>query len=104
VDVVFTPAPTSTSTPTPTPTPTPSPSSTCSCTASVSLSWLPATGAASYNVYRGTVASGPYSLLASATQPAYTDNTVISGASYFYEISVAGSETYLALPVAVTIP
>jgi hypothetical protein len=98
VDVVFTPAPTST------PTPTPSPSSTCSCTASVSLSWLPATGAASYNVYRGTAASGPYSLLGSATQPGYTDNTVISGASYFYEISVAGLETYLALPVAVTIP
>jgi hypothetical protein len=53
----------------------------------VSIDWdpSPSTGVAYYNVYRGTVSGGPYSLLGSKiTATAYTDSAVQSGATYFY--------------------
>jgi hypothetical protein len=54
---------------------------------SVSIAWdpSPSTDVAYYNVYRGTVSGGPYSLLGTdITATAYTDSTVQSGATYFY--------------------
>jgi hypothetical protein len=55
---------------------------------SVALSWLAppsSTTVAFYNVYRGTVKGGPYSLLATnVTSTHYTDSTVQPGTTYFY--------------------
>jgi hypothetical protein len=53
----------------------------------VAIAWnpSPSTGVAYYNVYRGTVSGGPYSLLGSnVTATSYADSTVQSGATYFY--------------------
>ncbi len=63
---------------------------------SVVLSWWGTANATSYNVKRGTVAGGAYTLLASnITDPlTYTDTTAIAG-TYFYVVTalVAGIET-----------
>jgi hypothetical protein len=53
----------------------------------VTLSWTCAgSGIAGYNVYRGSVAGGPYSKLNSAleTTAAYGDNSVTAGQTYYY--------------------
>jgi hypothetical protein len=53
---------------------------------SVDLSWNTSTGAVGYNIYRGTASGGPYSKLNSALDATaiYTDNTVVSGQTYYY--------------------
>ena len=53
---------------------------------SVSLTWMPSSSTGvSYNVYRGTVSGGPYSLLKSGvSSTAYTDSNVQSGSTYYY--------------------
>jgi fibronectin type 3 domain-containing protein len=63
----------------------------------VTLKWtasvLPAgaTPVTSYNVYRG-VASGKETLLASAgLNLTYTDSTVLSGTTYYYEVTAVNS-------------
>lgn len=62
---------------------------------SVALSWAASTstGIAGYNVYRGTVANGPYSKITSSlvagTQ--YTDGTVTSGQTYYYVVTAVDS-------------
>lgn len=55
-------------------------------TGTVNLTWVAASGATNYNVYRGT-SSGVYSLLSSAVAVTnYTDNTVVNGTSYYYVV------------------
>jgi hypothetical protein len=53
---------------------------------SVSLTWMPSSSTGvSYNIYRGTVSGGPYSLLKSGvSSTAYTDSNVQSGSTYYY--------------------
>jgi hypothetical protein len=54
---------------------------------SVSLSWTCAGSTiAGYNVYRGSVAGGPYTKINSSldTTPAYGDNSVTAGQTYYY--------------------
>jgi hypothetical protein len=54
---------------------------------SVSLSWTDSgSGVAGYNVFRGNVSGGPYAQINSAlaATAAYTDNTVVSGQTYYY--------------------
>ena len=54
---------------------------------SVSLSWADSgSGVVGYNVFRGNASGGPYAQINSAptTTPAYSDNTVVSGQTYFY--------------------
>lgn len=53
---------------------------------SVSLTWMPSTSSGvSYDVYRGTVSGGPYSLLkGGVSTTAYTDSNVQSGSTYYY--------------------
>lgn len=54
---------------------------------SVALTWLPSTSTniAYYNVYRGTILGGPYSVIKTGvTSTAYTDSNVQSGATYYY--------------------
>jgi hypothetical protein len=58
--------------------------------AQVSLTWQPAAGAASYNVYRASSAGGPYLLIStggSVTEPGYIDSTASYGNSWFYAIT-----------------
>ncbi|MES2527358.1 MAG: fibronectin type III domain-containing protein [Bdellovibrionota bacterium] len=55
-------------------------------TGSVSLTWVAASGATNYNVYRGT-ATGVYTLLTSAVAATnYTDSTVVNGTTYYYVV------------------
>jgi hypothetical protein len=52
----------------------------------VDLSWSASTNAVGYNVYRGTVSGGPYSMINASLDgsTAYTDSTVVSGQTYYY--------------------
>jgi hypothetical protein len=52
----------------------------------VDLSWSASTNALGYNIYRGTVSGGPYTMINSSLDgtTAYTDNTVVSGRTYYY--------------------
>jgi len=66
---------------------------------SVSLTWSPSSspGISYYNVYRGTVNGGPYSLLKSGvTSTSYGDGSVQSGSTYYYvttAVDSAGAES-----------
>ena len=52
----------------------------------VDLSWSASTNAVGYNLYRGSVSGGPYTMINSSldSTTAYTDNTVVSGQTYYY--------------------
>ena len=52
----------------------------------INLSWLPSSGASSYNVKRGT-SSGLETNLANLTGTTYTDTGVINGMTYYYVVS-----------------
>lgn len=78
-------------------------------TYSVSLTWNPSSPPISgYNVYRGTT-PGAYSKINSTldANPAYTDNTVTAGATYYYAataVNSSGQESGYSTPVEVSIP
>ena len=62
-------------------------------TSQVSLSWTASSGAASYNVYRGT-GTGGEGTTALATVPTgttYTDTGVTAGTTYYYEVTAVNS-------------
>jgi fibronectin type 3 domain-containing protein len=64
--------------------------------AQVSLSWTASTGAASYNVKRGTASGGPYTTIHSPTTTSYTDTSVTNGTAYYYvvtAVNAAGEES-----------
>lgn len=52
----------------------------------VDLNWNASSGAVGYNLYRGTVSGGPYTMINTSLDgtTAYTDNTVVSGQTYYY--------------------
>jgi len=52
----------------------------------VDLTWKAASGAVGYNIYRGTVSGGSYTMINSSLDEttAYTDSTVVSGQTYYY--------------------
>ena len=60
----------------------------------IQLTWSAQSGADSYNVYRGTVAHGPYTKIASnvvTTYCTYLDAGVVNGTTYYYVVRpVAG--------------
>ncbi len=60
----------------------------------VDLSWNASADAAGYNVYRGAVSGGPYSMINSSLDgtTAYTDNTVVSGQTYYYVATAVGAD------------
>lgn len=76
---------------------------------SVALSWNPSTSSvAGYNIYRGTSA-GAYSRINSTLDAttAYTDNTVVSGTTYYYAataVSPSGQESGYSSPLKVVVP
>jgi hypothetical protein len=51
---------------------------------SVSLSWTAVGGATYYNVERGSVSGGPYTVIATSPINSYTDTTVALGQIYYY--------------------
>jgi hypothetical protein len=61
---------------------------------SVNLSWNASTSSvAGYNVYRGTQQAGPYSKINPVLEIAtvYTDNSVVSGQTYYYTTTAVDS-------------
>jgi len=76
----------------------------------VYLSWDPGDGnAVGYNVYRGTVKTGPFQEINTALDAStnYTDYTVISGATYYYvttEVNAQGQESGFSNEVQAVIP
>ncbi|MGD0730331.1 MAG: sugar-binding protein, partial [Terracidiphilus sp.] len=63
----------------------------------VTLTWTPSTGAASYNVLRGTVSGGPYTQIANTAEVGYIDSTVTNGTTYYYVVegvNVSGASGY----------
>ncbi len=77
---------------------------------SASLSWNPGDGSAvGYNLYRGTVSGGPYQKINTALDAStnYTDNTVVSGATYYYvttEVNATGQESAYSNVAPAVIP
>lgn len=75
----------------------------------VNLSWDPSTSqVAGYNVYRSSSLSGTYSKMNPALDAAtaFTDNTVASGATYYYDVTSvnsSGVESSPCTPVKVTV-
>ncbi|GLU52875.1 hypothetical protein Dfri01_23360 [Dyadobacter frigoris] len=57
----------------------------------IKLNWSPSLSAASYNVKRSTVSSGPYTAIASPTTTSYVDNTVTTSITYYYVISAVNA-------------
>jgi len=76
----------------------------------VTLNWNPSTSVVSgYNVYRGTVSGGPYSLLNSSLDSgtSYVDLSVVSGSQYFYvttAVDASGAESTFSNEASATIP
>jgi hypothetical protein len=64
------------------------------------LTWVASTsaGVAGYNVYRGTVSGGPYTLVNSTPVAAvtYTDSGVAAGTTYYYVVRSVGSDGSLS--------
>jgi fibronectin type 3 domain-containing protein len=76
----------------------------------VNLSWNASSDAVGYNVYRSTSANGSYAKVNSALDPItnYSDSSVFSGITYYYEataVSSDGQESARSTPpVQTTIP
>ena len=57
----------------------------------VGLTWSASSGAASYNVKRGTASGGPYTQAANPTGTNYTDSGLTNGTPYYYVVSAVNS-------------
>ena len=68
---------------------------------SVTLSWSDAgTQIAGYNVYRSTVSNGSYTRIdpTLVTTTSYSDQTVVSGTTYYYVVTAVGTNTVESAP------
>ena len=59
--------------------------------AQASLTWFASSGATSYDIKRSTTSGGPYTQVASAMSPSYTDATVSNGMTYYYVVTAVNS-------------
>jgi len=61
----------------------------------VDLTWNASSGAVGYNIYRGTVSGGPYTMINTSldSTTTYTDSTVVSGTTYYYVATAVNSES-----------
>jgi fibronectin type 3 domain-containing protein len=77
---------------------------------SVNLFWNASAGVAGYNVYRSTSSTGTYIRINSTldANTAYTDTSVVSGQTYYYEataVNSSGQESARSTPpVQASIP
>jgi hypothetical protein len=76
---------------------------------SVTLTWTASPGAVGYNLYRGTVSGGPYTLLTGTpiSTTSFTDTNVQSGQTYYYVVTSLnsnGAESTFSNPASATIP
>jgi fibronectin type 3 domain-containing protein len=55
--------------------------------AQVQISWSAVTGANSYNIYRSATAGEQGSKIAASSSTSYTDETVVNGSTYYYEVT-----------------
>ncbi|MBW8780689.1 MAG: alginate lyase family protein [Verrucomicrobia bacterium] len=53
----------------------------------IALSWSTVSGATGYNVKRGYVSGGPYTILGSVSGTTYTDTSLAVGSPYYYVVS-----------------
>src|SRR5260370_27513902 len=65
--------------------------------AQVGLSWTASTGAANYNVKRGTVSGGPYINIANRTATVHMDSGLSAG-SYYYVVTAGNGGGRGTLP------
>ena len=75
----------------------------------VTLNWSPTTGVIGYYVYRSTISGGSFTKITSSptSGPSYTDTAVVSGETYYYEVtalSSSGAESSRSSQVAAVIP
>jgi len=61
----------------------------------VDLTWDASANAVGYNIYRGTVSGGPYTMINTSLDGTivYTDSTVVSGQTYYYVATAVDSES-----------
>jgi hypothetical protein len=76
---------------------------------SVDIGWTASStpGVVRYNVYRSTVAGGPYTAIGNATGTAFTDLNVTAGATYFYvvtSVDSSGIESVVSGERSATVP
>ena len=57
----------------------------------VPLRWTESFGATSYKVKRATTSGGPYTTLATVTNPSYVDTAVTNGTTYYYVVSAVNA-------------
>jgi len=57
----------------------------------VSLTWGASSGAAGYNVKRGTASGGPYTQAANPTGASYMDSGLTNGTTYYYVVSAVNT-------------
>jgi autotransporter-associated beta strand protein len=76
----------------------------------VVLDWNDALNATSYSVYRSTTSGGPYgtAIATSLTTSTFTDNTVLTGSTYYYVVTASDASSESATSneksIAVVIP
>jgi hypothetical protein len=75
----------------------------------VDLDWNASADAVGYNIYRGTISGGPYTMINSSldSTTAYTDSTVASGQIYYYAVTAVdgnSNESGYSSPVQAVIP
>jgi hypothetical protein len=60
----------------------------------VGLTWTASANATGYNIYRSATNGGPYTEINTSLDgsAAYTDNTVVSGTTYYYVVTAVNSE------------
>jgi hypothetical protein len=57
----------------------------------VALSWTGSAGASGYNIKRGFVSGGPYTLLSTSAQTSYSDTSMSVNTTYYYVVTASNS-------------
>jgi HYDIN/CFA65/VesB-like, Ig-like domain/Cep192 domain 4/Transmembrane protein 131-like N-terminal len=74
----------------------------------VNLSWTPSSSSyTGFDIYRGSVSGGPYTMINSSLTPAFTDNTVAASQTYYYvvtEIDSSGNQSNYSNQATAVVP